>query len=192
MQYPSTADSGILINSLVIETHAARLLADLSEGERGLLVRIMTAQDFGPEEVIVQQGSVTRNVWMVLAGECAVIKEPPIGSPAKPVSLAVLKPLDVFGEMTLLDPEPHVATVQATTDVRTLRLRGRDFDDLLDAQPRLACRLTCNLLRIVSDRLRSVDEQLTGCLDDHQLRQQRQSWQQLRERLGKLYAGSPA
>ena len=191
MDYPSTADSGILINSLVVETHDARLFADLSEAERNALVRIMTSQDFTAGEVIVQQGAATRNVWMVLAGECEVVKEPAEGSPAAPVSLAVLKPLDVFGEMTLLTPDLHVATVRAKTSVRTLRLRGEDFTDLVDGQPRLACRLACNLLRIVSARLRSVDEKLTGCLDDHDARTMQRSWEELRGRLGKLYAGSP-
>lgn len=191
MQYPSTADSGILIRSRVIETRGASLFSGMSDGDRDALMRIMTSQEFGAGEVIVQQGEVRRNIWLLLEGACDVVKEPGIGSSAAPLPLAELGALDVFGEMTLLDLEPAVATVQAKTPVRTLRLRGGDFDDLIDGQPRLALRLMCNLLRIVSGRLRSVDDKLSGCLDSGQSRQMQDSWKVLRDRLGKLYAGSP-
>jgi CRP-like cAMP-binding protein len=169
----------------------ACLFRGLDDEHRDALLRSMICEEFAAEDVIIRQETITRNVWLLLDGQCDVIKQPPIGSCGEPVQLAQLHPFDVFGEMTLVTAEPHVASIEAKTSVRTLRLRGADFDKLTDNLPRLACRIACNLLHILSERLRSVDEKLTRSLDRHEELKIQQTWKELRGRLGQLYAGSP-
>ena len=169
----------------------ASLFHGLGDEEREALLRVMVINNFTAEEVIIRQEIITRNVWLVLEGNCEVIKQPPIGTYGAAVSLAELHPFDVFGEMALISAEPHVASVEAKSDVQTLRLRGADFDELTENQPQLACKLACNLIRILSVRLRSVDEKLSRCLDGHEEMETQEAWQELRTRLGNLYAGSP-
>ena len=169
----------------------ASFMRGLEDDERSALLRRMVSEEFDVGEVIFRQETITRNLWLLLEGTCEVIKEPPIGSYGSPVSLAHLSSLDVFGEMTLISARPHTATVEAKTKVRTLRLRSADFEELIDSQPRLACTLACNLVCILSERLRSVDDKLGRCLDDHDTKEIQETWKELRARLGKLYAGSP-
>lgn len=167
---------------------AAPLFHKIDEPRRNELLRIMLCDEFTAGEVILRQETVTRNVWVLVEGECEVIKEPPIGEYGEPVSLALLKPFDVFGEMAFVSPEPHVASVEARSAVRTLRLRGADFDELIESQPALACRVACNLVMILSDRLRNVDEKLSRSLDHHEDLAMHHTWEELRGRLGKLYS----
>lgn len=167
------------------------LFCGMDDAERELLMRLMVEEEFAAEEVIIRQETVTRNLWLVLEGTCKVIKHPRIGTYGESVQLADLQPLDVFGEMTLMAVEPHVASVEAKSNVRTLRLRGEDFDTLTKTEPKIACQLACSLIYVLSQRLRSVDEKLSQQLDRHSELTVQQHWRELRERLGKLYAGTP-
>ena len=155
------------------------------------LIGLMVCEQFSADEVIIRQDTVTRNLWLVSEGECEVIKQPSMGEFGTPVPLAVLKPMDVFGEMTLFSDRPHVASVEAKTHVRTLRLKGEDFDRLAEEQPRLTSQLACNLIHILSERMRGVDEKLSSCLIGHEDPQLTSDWMELRNRLGRLYAGTP-
>ena len=169
----------------------ACLFQGLDDEHRDGLLRSMICEEFAAEEVVIRQETITRNIWLLLEGQCEVVKQPPIGAYGEPVQLAVLHPFDVFGEMSVFTGEPHVASIEAKTNVRTLRLRGGDFEKLVDDLPHLTCQIACNLVRILSARLRSVDEKLSRSLDRHEELEVQQTWKELRGRLGKLYAGSP-
>lgn len=169
----------------------ACLFREMDDEQRGTLLGLMVAEQFAAEEVIIRQETVTRNLWLVLEGNCSVVKQPPLGTFGQEVQLAELKSLDVFGEMTLVLNAPHVASVEAKSEVQTLRLRGEQFDSILDTHPRIACQLLSNLVYILSQRLRSVDEKLSQQLDRRDELAMQENWRELRNRLGKLYAGSP-
>ena len=169
----------------------AHFFRGLRDDERDTVLTSMVSEQFDAGEVVIRQDTVTRNVWLLLDGQCEVVKEPSNGSYGVPVRLAQLRPFDVFGEMNLTSGEPHVASVETRTTVRTLRLRGTDFDELANLQPRIACQLACNLLYIVSERLRSVDEELSNKLDRHEDVEIRHAWEEIHDRIGRLYAGTP-
>ncbi len=165
-----------------------RLFFDVSPAERDVLLQLSICEEFAAGEVLVRQEMMTRNLWIVLDGQCEVIKLPPIGELGTPVALARLRPPEVFGEMTLISSEPHVASVEARTAVQTLRLRGADFDALIETQPRLACHLLRNLLHIQGERLRAIDEKLSRQLDRHEALEEGENWKDLQLRLGRLYS----
>ena len=59
---------------------------------------------------------------------------------------------EMFGEISLLDPGPRTADVVAEGPTRCLHLSGRDFQDALEADPRLAI----SVLQAVGKRLREL------------------------------------
>ena len=191
MSNPQPVGENSDIGELSRHLQQSCLFCGMDDAEREKLLRLMVEERFTPEEVILRQDTVTRNIWLLLEGNCKVIKHPPIGAYGESVQLAELQPLDVFGEMTLMAVEPHVASVEAFTEVRTLRLRGEDFDVLTNTEPKIACQLACSLVYVLSQRLRSVDEKLSQQLDRRSELTVQQHWRELRERLGKLYAGTP-
>ena len=68
-------------------------------------------------------------------------------------SVGTIGPGDYFGEMSLLDGKPRSATVQATSDMKTLVVPSWSFNQLLDANPAIMRTLLVELCA----RLRRVE-----------------------------------
>ncbi len=103
--------------------------------------------DFPADRTIVRQGEVGTGFFLVVTGRARVVRD---GS-----TIAELGPGDFFGELSLLDGEPRIATVTAEVPTACLALASWEFETLLEAQPRLAIAI----LRGVAHRLRSVSEE---------------------------------
>ncbi len=100
--------------------------------------------------VIARQGSVGREVFVIVEGRARVERDGKL--------IARLKPGDSFGEMSLIDGQPRSATVVADGEVVALVVDPRAFSSLLEDVPQLARRLMVALC----ERLRSADIQLAS------------------------------
>jgi len=171
------------------EIRRSSLFRGLSAEDLHQVLDVMVTREFAVEEVILQQATITNNVWLVLEGHCEIVREPPPESLGKTVHLAKIGPHETFGEMSMFADEPHVATVWAATDVTTIKLRRTDFASLAQQHPAAACQLVCNLVNILSDRLRRMNEWVSQLLDQHDTDEVRQHWSELRERLRTTFQG---
>lgn len=138
-------------------------------------------EDFAAGEDILTEGLKYHGVWVLLKGECQVLK----GPAEKRAKLAVLKPGNVFGEMSFFDGQSHSATVRATTDVQTLRLIHDDFEKLRATHPEVAHKIAFNLVRILAERLRHMDDWICELIEQDGDEDRHHEWQQFR---AKLYA----
>ncbi len=100
--------------------------------------------DFPAGRQIVRQGEVGTGFFLVAAGRGRVVRD---GE-----TVAELGPGDFFGELSLLDREPRIATVVAETPTTCLAIASWEFETLLETEPRLAI----SILRGVARRLRAV------------------------------------
>jgi CRP/FNR family transcriptional regulator, cyclic AMP receptor protein len=103
--------------------------------------------DFPEDRPIVRQGEVGTGFFLITAGRARVVRD---GE-----TIADLGPGEFFGELSLLDGEPRIATVVAEVPTTCLALASWEFESLLEAQPRLAIAI----LRGVARRLRSVSQE---------------------------------
>jgi CRP/FNR family cyclic AMP-dependent transcriptional regulator len=100
-------------------------------------------------EVVLEQGTAARGVYVVLSGKLKVSVVSPRGVD---IALSVMGPGEVFGEMAVMDGELHSATVTAITPC-DLRVIERDrFLRFLDEHPRAML----PLLKLFAQRLRSL------------------------------------
>ena len=95
------------------------LFSDLTPGQSGIISSAVGKRRFRRGETIVEQGAVSGMLFMILSGKARVVAQDDRG---REVIMASLGPGDCIGEMSLIDGDPHSATVRAEvqTDVLTL------------------------------------------------------------------------
>ena len=100
------------------------LLHNLNESEVHQIADVLRLRTFAPGEYVIRQGDQSRDLWIVMEGECEVVrrlKPDEKDHHQESLTLARLAQLAHFGEMSFFHPAPHSADVRA---VRPLRRWG--------------------------------------------------------------------
>jgi CRP-like cAMP-binding protein len=79
-------------------------------------------------------------------------------------TLVVLGPEDIFGEMAVIDGLPRSATARVAEDAELISLKKKDFDTLCKENPGLALKLTMNIVRVFSKRIREANDEYRDML----------------------------
>ena len=104
-------------------------------------------------EIVIEHGQKTNSLFILLAGRARVIAADARG---REVILAVLQAGDYVGEMSLIDNEPHSATVRAEVQTDMLVLGRAEFARCLPENSSLSYAIMRGLVQ----RLRSADRQI--------------------------------
>ncbi|HWH75626.1 MAG TPA: Crp/Fnr family transcriptional regulator [Methylibium sp.] len=104
-------------------------------------------------EVIVEQGTKSNALYILLTGRARVVTADARG---REVILAVFQSGDYLGEMSLIDNEPHSATVRAEVQCDVLVLGRAEFSRCLPENSSLAYAIMRGLVA----RLRAADRQI--------------------------------
>src|SRR5262245_47368241 len=123
------------------------LFAGLPEGRLAALARGMTVRRFSRGALILRAGDKTDGVYVILSGRAKVLLADEEG---REVILAVLGPLEFFGEMGTLDDHPRSASVQALGSCEVMCLPTADFLGCLSESRGL----TMSIMRGLAQRLR--------------------------------------
>jgi len=108
------------------------LLEVLPPDQRRLLLSRARRRRFKRGEVVFHEGDPGDSLHLIDKGHVAVKRSTPLGDV---VTLLVLGPGDVFGELAVIAPGPRNATVVALDPVETLALRDALFDELRQTHP---------------------------------------------------------
>jgi CRP/FNR family transcriptional regulator, cyclic AMP receptor protein len=103
--------------------------------------------DFPADRVIARQGEIGTGFFVVVEGSVRVVRD---GQ-----EVAILRPGEFFGELSVLDGLPRIAQVVTIEPTRCLALASWDFEQALLESPPLALAI----LRGLATRVRSVTEQ---------------------------------
>jgi CRP-like cAMP-binding protein len=104
-------------------------------------------------EIVVEHGKKSNALFIMLTGRARVLTADQRG---REVILAVLQPGDYVGEMSLIDNEPHSATVRAEIQSDMLVLGRAEFARCLPENSSLSYAIMRGLVQ----RLRSADRQI--------------------------------
>ncbi len=110
-----------------------------------------TQIELGSDTVIIEEGSDSEEMYVVVKGELLVTKK----AGGKDVVLARLGPGEVVGEIALLDQAPRTATVKTSDDSLLIKVPVSAFEDLLK-DPHVIRRM----FRTVTSRLRGIEDTL--------------------------------
>jgi CRP-like cAMP-binding protein len=129
------------------------LFSALTPTQSASIADAIIKKRFKRSEIIVEQGKKSDALYIILTGRARVMSS---DSRGREVILATLHPGDYIGEMSLIDDEPHSATVrtEVQTDVLTL---GRDaFSRCLPENSSMSY----NIMRGLVGRLRHADRKI--------------------------------
>ncbi len=104
-------------------------------------------------EIVVEHGKKSNALFILLTGRARVLTA---DSRGREVILAVLQSGDYVGEMSLIDNEPHSATVRAEVQSDALVLGRSEFTRCLPENSSLSYAI----MRGLVSRLRSADRQI--------------------------------
>jgi serine phosphatase RsbU (regulator of sigma subunit) len=137
-----------------------RNLPFLEQAEQHILEQLAAGareRTFQPGQIILEESSTGREIYLILEGEVEVVK----GHDAEEMMLARRGPGDLLGEMALLEERPRFASIRALEPTRLLEFPERTMRTSLAQQPDLLYRT----VQVLSARLRESDLQM---IDDLQ------------------------
>lgn len=129
------------------------LIGDLSAESLDYLGDIVERIDLERNAVLFFQDDPGDGVYVVESGSVEISILSPSG---KKLSLNVMRPPDVFGEIAALDGGPRTATATCLEDTALLRFGRRRLREAMLEQPEIAV----DLIAILCARLRWVSQQV--------------------------------
>jgi CRP/FNR family cyclic AMP-dependent transcriptional regulator len=125
-----------------------------------VLARIVDAArtvDVAPGTEVIAEGERAASIFVVRKGELEISKR---GRNGSEFCLAVLRPGDCVGEMSLIDIQPRSATVRAVGPAVLLVLDHAAIAGLYHSDLQAYTLLVLNIAREISRRLRCADQVL--------------------------------
>jgi len=95
---------------------------------------------------LVEKGSRSTDVFFLLEGRAKVLL---YSSSGREVCVHNIGPGDTFGDIAVLDGEPRSASILASTELRVVVMRAKDFMTCLESSPEAALWLARNLASCV-------------------------------------------
>ncbi|MFN8897849.1 MAG: Crp/Fnr family transcriptional regulator [Pseudomonadota bacterium] len=129
------------------------LFSMLTADQAQAIADAVVKRRFRRGEIVVEQGRKSNALFILLNGRARVLTADTRG---REVILAVLEAGDYVGEMSLIDNEPHSATVRAEVQTDMLVLARADFARCLPENSTLSYGIMRGLVR----RLRNADRQI--------------------------------
>jgi CRP-like cAMP-binding protein len=155
-----------LIDSPVMAQRAAELLRtphavrQLDAAESAAIVSQMQLVYYPEGSMLFREGDESHSSYMLLVLDGWVSVDTGLPNGPDAMSVAVLGPGSIIGEMALLDGAPRSANCIANSPVQAAGLSRVGLERLLDEEPRVAARLMVGLATRISDRLRGLSKQL--------------------------------
>ncbi len=129
------------------------LFSMLTSSQAEGIANAVSNRRFKRGEIIVEQGKKSETLFILLTGRARVMATDAKG---REVILATLQPGDHLGEMSLIDNEPHSATVRAEVQTDTLALGRAEFARCLPENTSMAYAVMRGLVQ----RLRKADQKI--------------------------------
>jgi hypothetical protein len=136
----------------------SQLFTGMSNYQMRKAILISELQEFEEGELLVEQGTVGRKMYLILSGQVDVVRR----RENKSKSVAVLKAGEVFGEIGYIREAHRTADVRALTRVEALRFDYKKLKKDLKFFPHIVANLNFNISCILGERLADVIDVMDG------------------------------
>ncbi len=137
------------------------LFKDMTGEELKFLEKIFTSRRVQEGKTIFIENMPGESLYLIKQGTVKISRMLAEGDEEV---LIVLGPDDVFGEIAVLDGGKRSATARIAEDAILYGLTRKDFEALGEKNPRLGLKLTLNIVRIFSGRVRNSQKEYRAML----------------------------
>lgn len=134
------------------------LFNGLEDRDLERVVRICHSRSCKEDEIIFVEHTEGSELFIILEGEVSITLE--LASEEDAMPLVTLRRGDVFGELSVVDESPRSATARCLADCEFLVIDKVDLDHLMDSDHELGYRIMRNMVRLVSQRVRSANQKI--------------------------------
>lgn len=124
------------------------MFADTPDDVLAEVAALFHELDAGAGEMLFEKGDMGDCLYVIVSGRVRIYDGARL--------LNELNEGEMFGEMTLLDPEPRTATAMASEQSRLLRLDRDSFFALIQAQPQVSTGVIRMLTRRLRERVQDI------------------------------------
>ena len=139
---------------------APSALLQLNHREARTVVAYMRPQKIPEGATFIREGDTDNTDFMLLLLDGEVTIETIVVSRTAPITVSVLGPGSLIGEMGLLDGAPRSASCTAMSDVRCAVLTRDAMTQLLNDDPRTAAKLMMAICLRIAQRMRENQDKL--------------------------------
>lgn len=139
---------------------APKALMQLTYDEARVVVSHMRPRRIPEGTTFIKQGDARDTGFMILVLDGEVTVESIVVSRTSPVTLSVLGPGSLIGEMGLVDGEPRTASCTASTELRCAILSRESLEELIEADPRTGAKLMMAIASRIAERFRDSADKL--------------------------------
>lgn len=128
-----------------------QLLSRLAAHEMEELLSLATIEQFGADNVIFHKGDPGDRLYAILSGRVSINT---VSREGKEITLNILDPGEVFGEIAVLDGKRRTAGAVAKQPTKLVRIGRAEFLSFLERHPKFSLRVIevlCERLRWTSD-----------------------------------------
>lgn len=127
------------------------IFRDLDRKELEVISKHIFEKKVEKDSIIFTEGMPGEVFYIILSGSVEIIKKT---DDNKEKIMATMRANDIVGEMSLIDSKPRSATGRTCEDSVLLAITKRNFDEILNSDPRIAAKILKNMLKVFSERLR--------------------------------------
>jgi CRP/FNR family transcriptional regulator len=129
------------------------LFADLEQSDLEQLAHVAVPRSYAAGEAVFREGDTGDTCYLVRSGSVRVTRR---HSDGRMITLAELRPGDIFGELAMFGGETRSASVEALQPTRAMAILAADLRRILVRNPELAVKM----LEGLANRLRQANERI--------------------------------
>lgn len=141
--------------------HKILLFRGCSREDIELLAGLFQERQVKPGTTIFTEKMPAEAFYIIKSGQVRITTT---ASEGEDVGLLLLGPSDFFGEIALIQESSRAVTARAETAVDILLLTRKDFQALIDLDPRVAAKITLSIARLLAMRVKAYGNKLRDLL----------------------------
>ena len=140
---------------------ASALFAELDDPQRAEIAKVSRVQTYQGGEFIFKEGEPGNRLFLIAEGEVRISRNIPA---AGEEALAILKRPACFGEMSVFDRSERSTDAIANGRCTLVTIARPDLELMLEFNPEIGYAVLKALVRQLSRRLRSANDQMKSLL----------------------------